>query len=257
MEPSLLIVASAAADQRFVASLGETGFAVQCAAGLSDGVRSVIAEPPSAVVIVADSANAREHCAVFRALGDVPIVVAGEGLTSEVIAACLDAGADTALRLPMAADEAVARVRVVLRRTEQQWAHNAPRKIVAGNLAIDLDTRAVTLRGREVALSPTEFGLLAALAESQGSVVTNRELLSRVWGPEYADDVHYVRLYIGYLRAKLEDDPQHPQLIVNQWGVGYRLVLPETASAHAPESRPSDAPERASIESRPMTEAVS
>lgn len=257
MERSLLVVASAAADQRFVAGLSESGFAVRCAAGLSDGVRSVIAGPPGAVVILADSANAREHCAVFRALGEVPIVVAGEGLTSEVIAACLDAGADTALRLPMAPDEAVARVRVVLRRSEQQWAQNAPRKIVAGNLAIDLDTRAVSLRGREVALSPTEFGLLAALAESQGSVVTNRELLNRVWGPEYADDVHYVRLYIGYLRAKLEDDPQRPQLIVNQWGVGYRLVLPEAPGAPSPDPHPSGTPERAPIEHRPMSEAVS
>jgi two-component system KDP operon response regulator KdpE len=209
------------------------------------------------VVILGDGGNLPEHCAVFRALGDVPIIVTGEGLTSEEIAGCLDAGADTALRLPIAVEEAVARVRVVLRRSEQQSSSSTPRQITAGHLTIDLDTREVKLRGREVKLSPTTFGLLAALAESQGSVVTNRELLSRVWGPEYADDVHYVRLYIGYLRAKLEDDPQDPKLIVNQWGVGYRLVSLETESAAADEPRQIDAANRAPVTQLPATEAVS
>jgi two-component system KDP operon response regulator KdpE len=76
-----------------------------------------------------------------------------------------------------------------------------------------------------VRLSPTEFKVLAVLAEHPGRVVTNGEILSRVWGPEFRDDIHYVRLYIGYLRQKLTPDPSQPALIVNQWGVGYRLVV--------------------------------
>lgn len=78
-------------------------------------------------------------------------------------------------------------------------------------------------------VTPIEFSILSVLAEQPGRVVTTRELLTRVWGPAYADDVHYIRLYIGYLRAKLENDPRHPRVILNQWGVGYRLAVSEPA----------------------------
>lgn len=175
-------------------------------------------------MLVTSDPAAAEQCAVIRALGGIPLLVAGSSLSADSAAACLDAGADAVVGLPLSDAELDAHIQAVLRRSEIQDGAAPVRQIRAGSLTIDTDTHTVWQGEKEVNLSPTEFNLLAALAESPGSVVSNEELLTRVWGPEYADDVHYVRLYIGYLRAKLEADPRHPTLIVNQWGVGYRLA---------------------------------
>jgi two-component system KDP operon response regulator KdpE len=188
-------------------------------------VRQIVSATPDAVLTHLDAIpGAPEQCEVLRALGDFPLIVAWREAAPAVAAACLDRGADAAIALPLPARELAARIRTVLRRAGDHALPAGKPRTTIGDLAIDFGTRSVWLRGREVELSPTEFALLAVLAETPGRVVTNRELLTRVWGEEYADEVHYVRLYIGYLRAKLEDDPRAPRLILNQWGVGYRLV---------------------------------
>ena len=87
-----------------------------------------------------------------------------------------------------------------------------------------MDRHEVRRRGRVVPLTPTEFRILRVLAERPGAVCTNRMVLEQVWGEEFADCTHYLRLYIGYLRKKLEEDPRHPRLLVTEWGVGYRLI---------------------------------
>src|SRR5207248_9882003 len=104
-------------------------------------------------------------------------------------------------------------------------------QITIGDLTMDPGTRSVRLRGKEISLSPTEYQVLALLAERPGQIMTNHELLTRVWSEEYTDDLHYVRLYIGYLRAKLERDPRHPELILTQWSVGYRLAMERAVKA--------------------------
>jgi two-component system KDP operon response regulator KdpE len=203
------------------------------ASSLGDAVRCVLAERPDGVVVAAESPAAAEACEIVRALGDVPVVVAGNGLLPEPMTHCLDAGADAFVLLTVPTDELVARLRVVLRRARRQESRAAAQTVTIGDVSIDLDSHSVYRGGVEVRLAPTEFNVLAVLAEQPGRVVTNEELLTRVWGHEYRDDVHYVRLYVGYLRQKLEADPSRPALIVNQWGVGYRLAATAQDAAGA------------------------
>ena len=94
---------------------------------------------------------------------------------------------------------------------------------MAGDLEIRLDEHKVYRRGVPIELSPIEFRLLACLAREAGRVVSHAKLMAQVWGPEYVDCRHYLRLYIRYLRSKLEDDPRDPRLILTEWGVGYRF----------------------------------
>lgn len=137
----------------------------------------------------------------------------------------LDAGADDYLVKPFSLAELLARMRVALRHRG-----NAVRAAVTrfehSGLAIDLAAYRVTLGGVDVHLTPTEFKLLARLVRSAGQVVTHRQLLADVWGPEFVEHTHYLRLYMGQLRAKLEADPADPQRLLTETGVGYRMVEP-------------------------------
>lgn len=194
-------------------------------------MRNVISARPDVVFTILDGASgAVEHCEVLRALGDFPLIVGWEHAPRDLAADCLDRGADAAVPLPLSSEELVARVRAVLRRTMTPTPATGGTREVVDGLTINTDRREVRLHGSLVDLSPTEFQVLSVLAETPGKVVTNQELLTRVWGAEYADEVHYVRLYIGYLRNKLEADPHQPALLLNQWGVGYRLATPEAVA---------------------------
>ena len=233
MAARLLIIGTVPGLQAHVAGLPAYGYAVTYASSLGDAVRCVLADHPDGVVVAAESPAAAETCEVVRALGEVPVVVAGHALLPDPMTQCLDAGADAFVLLTVPTNELAARLRVVLRRARRQESRTAARIVTVGDVSIDQDSHSVYRGGVEVRLAPTEFNVLAVLAEQPGRVVTNEELLTRVWGQEYRDDVHYVRLYIGYLRQKLETDPSQPALIVNQWGVGYRLAATPLAAADA------------------------
>lgn len=134
----------------------------------------------------------------------------------------LDAGADDYLVKPFSIGELKARIRVALRR--QSPDHHAPTdEIRIGALEINLPKRQVKRLGERVHLTPTEFNLLARLLSQAGQVVTHRQLLNDVWGAEYVEHVHYLRLYMAQLRAKLEVDPAAPELLLTETGVGYRF----------------------------------
>ena len=135
----------------------------------------------------------------------------------------LDAGADDYLVKPFSLGELLARMRVALRRRGTAL-QPATTHYERGGLVVELAARRVALRGTAVHLTPTEFELLARLVRSAGQVVTHRQLLSEVWGPEFTEHTHYLRLYMGQLRAKLEADPADPCLLLTEPGVGYRLV---------------------------------
>ncbi|HEY5801530.1 MAG TPA: winged helix-turn-helix domain-containing protein, partial [Burkholderiaceae bacterium] len=150
------------------------------------------------------------------------IVLSARGGETDKIAA-LDAGADDYLTKPFSVGELLARVRATLRRRRPPATDNGG-LVQFGDVTVDLKYRRVTKAGAGVHLTPTEYRLLAAMAGSAGRVLTNPQLLLSVWGPSHAEDGHYLRIYMGHLRHKLEDDPAQPRHLLTETGVGYRLV---------------------------------
>ena len=154
----------------------------------------------------------------------------------------LDAGADDYLVKPFSVGELLARMRVALRHRGTSAAARRSRSYEHDGLRVDLAARnGAALTAQPVHLTPTEFKLLARLVRSAGQVVTHRQLLTDVWGAEYVEHTHYLRLYMAQLRAKLEADPAEPQLLLTEPGVGYRLVeapADSAASLCVPDARP-------------------
>jgi two-component system KDP operon response regulator KdpE len=153
----------------------------------------------------------------------VPILVlSARGQESDKIRA-LDAGADDYLTKPFGVGELLARMRVALRHAARVAAGTGESAVETGDLRVDLAARRVFVRGGEVRLTRTEYNLLATLAKHAGKVVTHRQLLKDVWGPGSADQSHYLRVYMGQLRHKLEENPARPRYLLTETGVGYRL----------------------------------
>lgn len=166
-----------------------------------------------------------EVCRRVREQAATPIIVLTALDSESDKVAALDLGADDYLTKPFGVEELLARVRAVLRRS-QQWGSAPPAAGVKryGDLEIDLPQRQVRLGGVEVRLTPTEFGLLEQLVVNAGKMLTHRMLLQRVWGPEYGGEAEYLRVYVGRLRRKLERDPANPRHLLTEPGVGYRFM---------------------------------
>jgi two-component system KDP operon response regulator KdpE len=154
----------------------------------------------------------------------VPIVVVSARHQEPQKIQLLDAGADDYLTKPFSVGELLARIRVALRHRGTALAP-ALTSHSLDDLQVDLELRTVECGGQPVRLTPTEFKLLARLVRSAGRVVTHRQLLSDVWGPEFTEHTHYLRLYMGQLRAKIEADPAEPRHLLTETGVGYRLAV--------------------------------
>ena len=150
------------------------------------------------------------------------IVLSARGQEADKIAA-LEGGADDYLTKPFSAGELLARMTVALRHARRGAITAAP-VLIAGSLVIDLEKRRVTLSGEEIKLTPKEYKLLAALARNAGKIVTNKQLLQDIWGRNFQDSTHYLRVYVQHLRRKLGDDPVRPRYIFTETGVGYRFV---------------------------------
>jgi two-component system KDP operon response regulator KdpE len=150
------------------------------------------------------------------------IVISARGKEQDKIAA-LDAGADDYLTKPFGVGELLARLRVALRHAARAAADAPAPVFTVGDLRVDLVRRQVLLRDAEVHLTPTEYKLLAVLVRHAGLVLTHRQLLKDVWGPNASEQTHYLRVYMAELRHKLEQDPARPRYLVTESGVGYRL----------------------------------
>jgi two-component system KDP operon response regulator KdpE len=155
-----------------------------------------------------------------RSFSSVPIIILSvRNRDSEKIEA-LDAGADDYLTKPFSIGELLARIRVVLRRVEPAISNEL---LAVKTLAVDVPRRRVTLAGGEVSLTPTEFDILVVLMQHHGVVVTHRQLIKQVWGSTYEDEARLLRVNISNLRHKIEKDPNRPEFILTELGVGYRL----------------------------------
>lgn len=159
----------------------------------------------------------------IRAFSDVPVIVltVRDGQAQKV--AALDAGADDYVTKPFGMEEVLARVRAALRRSVREEASSPVRTF--GTLEIDLAKKLVTRSGHQVRLTRTEYGLLEAMVGNPGKLLTHHWLLSSVWGPGYDAENHYLRVFVGQLRKKLEEDPSNPRLILTEPGLGYRWAL--------------------------------
>jgi two-component system, OmpR family, KDP operon response regulator KdpE len=162
-------------------------------------------------------------CARLREWTQTPIIVLSVRDAEKDKVLALDKGADDYLTKPFGIEELLARIRVALRHSAQSQG-TLETVITAGDLTIDLAGRVVTRQGNDVKLTATEFKLLAFLVKHAGRVLTHQSILTQVWGPEYADNVEYLRVYMGQLRKKLENDPKQPRYLISEPGVGYRFI---------------------------------
>jgi two-component system KDP operon response regulator KdpE len=164
-----------------------------------------------------------EVLARLREWSKVPVIVISAREQEQDKIRALDSGADDYLIKPFGAGELLARIRVAIRhRFVQQGGQNEP-VFVLDDMRVDLNKRQVFLKDAEIHLTPIEYKLLSYLIRHAGKVVTHKQLLREVWGAAYAEQMHYVRVYMGMLRHKLEEDPACPRFFINEPGIGYRL----------------------------------
>jgi two-component system KDP operon response regulator KdpE len=205
------------------------GYQVVAAASGEPAIEMVALEQPDLVlldILLPHDLDGYEVCRRIREFSEVPVIMlTAKALESDVLHG-FDVGADDYLTKPFNAKELVARVKAVLRRT-QRPEEMVTATLTCGELEINFARRAVKVHGEKVSLTRTEYALLRQLALNANRVMLHQDLLTKVWGPEYRDDIDYLRAYIRYLRQKLEENPSEPQYILTTPGVGYMLTCPE------------------------------
>jgi len=162
-------------------------------------------------------------CRRIREWSQVPIIMLSARGDEDDKVKCLDLGADDYITKPFGKDELIARVKAVMRRTESAAAVPTRPSFSSGDIDINFVRRQVTVAGKEVKLTPTEYNLLQEFVLNAGKVLTHTHLLNKVWGPEYREETQYLHVFVRRLRAKLEPDPTNPRYIVTVSGVGYQF----------------------------------
>jgi len=226
-EPLVLVIEDEPQVRRFLrTSLKAHGFAVLEAENGTLGLREASQHVPDLVLLDLGlpDMDGTEVVRRLRSWSRVPVLILSARGEERNKVEALDAGADDYLTKPFGFAELLARMRAALRRAARP---DGPEESVLtqGPLKIDLGRRRVELDGQEVHLTPIEFRLLAVLARHAGRVVTHRQLLTEVWGPQSAEATQYLRVYLTHLRRKLEPDPARGRIFHNEAGVGYRLEL--------------------------------
>jgi two-component system KDP operon response regulator KdpE len=208
-------------------ALDAAGYDVVEAETGADALRMATTSAPDIVILDLGlpDMDGKEVVSRLRAWSTIPIIIlSARDRESEKIAA-LDIGADDYIEKPFGIGELTARMRAALRHSLGKEA--VRERIATDGLTIDFVHRLVERDGQPIRLTPKEYDLLALLAKQAGKVVTHKTLLTSVWGPAHAEDLHYLRVFIGQLRAKIERDPATPRIIGTEPGVGYRFVETE------------------------------
>ena len=209
------------------ANLENKDYKVLAAMDGAEALQAIELELPDLVIldIMMPKMDGFEVCQRLREWSQIPIIMLSALGDEQDKVKCLDLGADDYMTKPFGASELIARVRAVLRRTEAKTAATAQPSFTSGDLEISFVERRVTVAGREVKLTPTEYNLLQELVLNAGKVLTHSMLLGRVWGTEYGEEKEYLRVFIGRLRKHLESDPENPKYIVTISGVGYQFKI--------------------------------
>jgi two-component system KDP operon response regulator KdpE len=205
------------------AFLRDKGYQVFTATDGQEGLRRIYNLHPDMVILgISSGSDGWETFRRIRELSNLPLLLLMSTDKEQEWVRVLEMGADDCMDRPPRLGELGARVGALLRRARPSIL--TPSRFVDGDLSIDFLERRVRFRGEEVKLSPTEFRLLACLIREAGRIMTHESLLREIWGPESVDRRNYLKLYIWYLRQKIEDDPRHPHRIITIRGVGYRYI---------------------------------
>lgn len=207
-------------------NLEQDGFEVVTAYNGKEALEQVRTQLPDLILldVMMPDINGFDVLKKIREVNSVPVIMlTAKGEEDDRIQG-LELGADDYITKPFSPRELVSRIRAVLRRTKSFKDDQVDQINVDDRLTIDFSRREVWVEGEKVDLRPTEYRLLYHLVQNAGWVNTHEQLLSKVWGFEYQDEPHYVRLYVNYLRKKLEEDPSNPKYILTERGVGYRFV---------------------------------
>jgi two-component system KDP operon response regulator KdpE len=208
--------------------LRDAGYAVETAATAQEAFTKAAMRPPEAIIldVLLPDGRGTDVCRELRTWTGAPILVLSAVDEEKEKIEALDAGADDYVTKPFSGDELLARLRAALRRVRP----STDPVLEVDGLRIDLDKRLVTMEGRAVSLTPIEYDLLRLLAENEGKLMTHPTILREIWGPAYREESNYLHVYVSHLRRKIEPDPARPRYILNQPGVGYRLVNPAEPS---------------------------
>ncbi len=208
--------------------LSRAGYSVITALNGLEGLQKLYNERPDIVVldIAMPKMDGWEVCRRIRDMSEVPIVVLSARAQEDERVKGLKLGADDYVVKPFSLKELEARLEAVLRRTRA--AKPTTNGIIFANaeLVVDSERLTVTRDGKHISLTPTELRLLLVLAENKGRALTHRQILEKIWGAEYHNDVDYVKLFVYRLRRKIETDPENPRYILSERGIGYRFVNP-------------------------------
>ena len=205
------------------ANLDSVGYKIMASMDAQSALKQINLEMPDMIIldIMLPDMDGYGLCRRIREFAAVPIIMLTARVEDMDKVKGLKAGADDYLTKPFNMDELLARVEAVLRRTKFPEEVKTPRIFNCGDICVDFVQRRVTVRGKEIGLTLTEYKLLSQLVSNAGRVMLHRELLTRVWGPEYQDEVDYLRAYVLHLRQKIEADPHQPQYILSKPGIGY------------------------------------
>jgi two-component system KDP operon response regulator KdpE len=227
LKPTALVIDDELQIRRLLrVCLEANGYRVSEAATGKEGIAEAAQHPPDVVILDLGLPD-MEGVLVLKRLREwsrVPVVVLSVRDREEDKIAALDNGADDYVTKPFSSGELMARLRAAQR-------HAAPASETtifrSGHLEVDLAARVVKRKGEEVKLTATEYSLLRLFVQHAGKVLTHRQILREVWGPNYVEQTHYLRVYLAHLREKLEANPAQPELLTTEPGVGYRLIAKE------------------------------